>query len=993
MAYLSGEQKKKEIEKCFQDPVYFINNYCKISHPTKGRLPFKLFDYQEDLVHAFINNRFNIILKARQLGISTVTAAFACWVLLFRRDKTLLVVATKVSTAANLVKKVQLMYDNIPEWLQVSKPKTNNRHILELENGSWIKAESTQSSSGRSEALSYLIIDEAAHVEGLSGDGGLWAAAYPTLSCVIGDTLVLTDKGFRRIEEFHETRAVGDYFEIENLKVFGKNGIEEVSHGYVSPNHKTFIITTQHGYEVEVTPIHPLWTLCDEAVGMKKAENIKIGDHLRIHHSMRQFGDFQLDKDFAYMIGGYIAKGWITQNQQIWISNTDDEFRDVFLSEDTFGEFSVDKSSQHKLRFGSKDAVNYLKHEIGIDPEWKCDTKQTPEIIFKCDEKTQCQYLAGLFDGDGSICDNKAILCSTSLKLIEETQMLLNNIGILSNIIYIDPEPVLERERRSGRLLPQGKPVQSLRDSWGLEIQRGYLKKFNEKIELRIERKKERLEEYANKYSESLKQLTIPVNKIKEEFREIFKKSGKSAHWFRKNGARIDRLLRDNERTKYTTQDLLTRFFNLLDKDLQEEHQEFKDNFANLDIFWDKIVKIEKSHNKTYDFTVPGTHTFLQNCILGSNTGGNCIALSTPCGVGDWFHEKCMGAINGENEFILTKLMWDVHPERDQAWFDKETRNMSRRQIAQELLCNFNASGETVVGPDDIERIEKFLEEPDEINPGKKYGDPLYKTHAEPVYDRNLWVWEEYNPDHRYLISADVARGDGKDFSAFHILDYTINHIVAEYKGQPEPDKFSEMLNNVGRRWGQAMIVVEGNMLGYSVVTELEKLEYPNIYYEKKTTHEYIEPHLAEYTAGVSKGFTTSMSTRPQIVAKMEEYIRNNEITFFSRRLHDEMKTFIWNNGKPEAMSGKNDDLVMAFAILCFIRDTVLTEDAKSQEHSVAVMKAFTKKSRTMDTSVESARNYHVGPYLGPKSKDRMRKRSLEAQARLYHKYGGLLKG
>lgn len=556
MALISPAQKKKEIQKCFQDPVYFINNYCKISHPTRGRLPLKLFDFQEELIQSFLNNRFNIILKARQLGISTVTAAFVCWILLFRRDKTMMVVATKVSTAANLVKKVQLMYDNIPDWLQVSKPKTNNRHILELENGSWIKAESTQSSSGRSEALSYLIIDEAAHVEGLSGDGGLWAAAYSTLS-----------------------------------------------------------------------------------------------------------------------------------------------------------------------------------------------------------------------------------------------------------------------------------------------------------------------------------------------------------------------------------------------------------------------------------------------------TGGQCIALSTPCGVGDWFHEMCMGAINGENGFVLTKLMWDVHPERDQAWFDKETRNMNRRQIAQELLCNFNASGATVLDPTDIEFIEEFLDSPDEVDFGKKYGDPLYKTHAAPVYDNNLWLWKEFNPNHKYLISADVARGDGKDFSTFHILDCTINHVVAEYKGQPEYDHFAMMLDGVGREWGMPIIVVEGNMLGYSVITELEKLSYPNIYYEKKTSHEYVEPLMAPHTPGVGKGFTTSMTTRPQIVAKMEEYIRNKEITIYSRRLLDEMKTFIWNNGKPEAMSGKNDDLVMSFAILCWLRDTVLKEDVRSQEHAAAVMQAFRKTGRTLDTSIAGSPNYNVGPYLGPKNKDTARLRGLEEQARMYRKYAGLLKG
>ena len=77
------------------------------------------------------------------------------------------------------------------------------------------------------------------------------------------------------------------------------------------------------------------------------------------------------------------------------------------------------------------------------------------------------------------------------------------------------------------------------------------------------------------------------------------------------------------------------------------------------------------------------------------STGGRAIVLSTPNGVGDKYHELCTGAENGENEFNFIKLLWDVHPERDTSWFELETKNMSRKQIAQELMCDFAASGDT----------------------------------------------------------------------------------------------------------------------------------------------------------------------------------------------------------------------------------------------------------------------------------------------------------
>ena len=136
------------------------------------------------------------------------------------------------------------------------------------------------------------------------------------------------------------------------------------------------------------------------------------------------------------------------------------------------------------------------------------------------------------------------------------------------------------------------------------------------------------------------------------------------------------------------------------------------------------------------------------------STGGRCLAISTPNGVGDWFHETYVGAESGQNEFFPIKLLWDRHPDRDQEWFDIETRNMSKRQIAQEYECNFNTSGDTVIHPDDILRIKT-------IN-----CEPKYRV----GFDRNLWLWEEYKPENTYLLSADVSSGDAKDFSAFHIF-------------------------------------------------------------------------------------------------------------------------------------------------------------------------------------------------------------------------------
>ena len=502
MPRLTKKQILKEVVKCGKDPSYFLKNYARISHPMHGLMLFKTYDYQDHLLNDFNDYRFNIINKGRQLGISTITAGYIVWMMLFHRDKAILVMATKFDTAGNLVRKVKNIMKNLPDWIRIANITTDNRTSFELSNGSTIKAASTSGDAGRSEALSLLVLDEAAHIEGLDE---LWTGLYPTLS-----------------------------------------------------------------------------------------------------------------------------------------------------------------------------------------------------------------------------------------------------------------------------------------------------------------------------------------------------------------------------------------------------------------------------------------------------TGGRCIAISTPNGVGNWFHKTCTGAESNENNFKLTTLMWDVHPDRDEEWFKKETKNMSKRQIAQELECNFNTSGETVIDPSGIDWMMSMVRE------------PKHRT----GFDRNFWIWEEYDPTCNYLLAADVARGDGADSSTFHILKLETMEIIGEYQGKPTPDLYANMLNQVGREFGNAMMVVENNSIGYTVIDKLIEYGYPNLYYSIKSTHEYIDQHLGEHKSGAIAGFSTTTKTRPLIVAKLEEFIRNKLIKTYSSRLANELRTFIWNNGKPQAMRGYNDDLVMALAICCWVRDTAIQSSSRDLNYQKAFVDAIMTSRTTLNTQIKGQIGY-----------------------------------
>jgi len=177
---------KKHIQleyiKCASDPAHFMKKYVKIQHPQRGTIPFYLYPFQEATLKLLqrnqTDNKYSIINKSRQLGISTVVAGYSLWLMLFHNDKNILVLATKRETAKNLVTKVRFAYQALPSWLKIDTPE-NNVLTLRLSNGSQIKAASKASDAGRSEAASLLIMDEAAFIDNI---GDVWTAAQQTLA-------------------------------------------------------------------------------------------------------------------------------------------------------------------------------------------------------------------------------------------------------------------------------------------------------------------------------------------------------------------------------------------------------------------------------------------------------------------------------------------------------------------------------------------------------------------------------------------------------------------------------------------------------------------------------------------------------------------------------------------------------------------------------------------------------------------------------------------
>ena len=139
-----------------------MDNYAKVEHPIKGLVPFKTYQYQQDLLKAYLNQRFNIVLKARQLGITAITGGFISWLCLFHKCQNVLIIGTKQEISKTTLRVVKNIVKNLPKWMVpgVVRIDVNNRTGVEFTNGSRISAVTTTKDAGRSSAISLLFVDE-----------------------------------------------------------------------------------------------------------------------------------------------------------------------------------------------------------------------------------------------------------------------------------------------------------------------------------------------------------------------------------------------------------------------------------------------------------------------------------------------------------------------------------------------------------------------------------------------------------------------------------------------------------------------------------------------------------------------------------------------------------------------------------------------------------------------------------------------------------------
>lgn len=223
--YLSQEEIS-EIAKCKRSCQYFIENYVKVKHPTKGVVPFRLYDYQVEMLDAFINYKDTIVLASRQMGKTELSCAYLLWDAMFNKKRTILIVSYRLLGAIEIIDRIKFAYKELPEFLKDDVVEFNKTSIA-FKNDSKIVARATTKESGRGLSPSIVYVDEFCFVPpNMQKD--FWGALMPTLSA--GGGLIITSTPNNDEDEFAVLwRAANDMVDDkgETTKV-GTNGFRPV---------------------------------------------------------------------------------------------------------------------------------------------------------------------------------------------------------------------------------------------------------------------------------------------------------------------------------------------------------------------------------------------------------------------------------------------------------------------------------------------------------------------------------------------------------------------------------------------------------------------------------------------------------------------------------------------------------------------------------------------------------------------------------------------
>tara|TARA_B100000073_G_scaffold290783_1_gene253601 strand:- start:2824 stop:4473 length:1650 start_codon:yes stop_codon:yes gene_type:complete len=286
---------------------------------------------------------------------------------------------------------------------------------------------------------------------------------------------------------------------------------------------------------------------------------------------------------------------------------------------------------------------------------------------------------------------------------------------------------------------------------------------------------------------------------------------------------------------------------------------------------------------------------------ISSGKTTKVIIISTPNGM-NMFYKLWHDAERGKNDYKPLEVHWSAVPGRDAKWKEETIRNTSERQFTQEFECEFLGSVDTLIAPSKLRSMV--------------YSDPIQRN-------KGLDVYEEPKPDHQYLMTVDVARGTGKDYSAFVMFDITSfpYKIVAKYRNNEiKPMLFPNIIDKVGKAYNKSFVLVEVNDIGEQVSSMLQyDLEYENIL--MCSMRGRAGQIVGQGFSGKKSQLGIKMSKTVKQVgcSNLKTVIEDDKLLINDYDIISELTTFIQRNQTFVAEDGCHDDLAMCLVIFSWL--------------------------------------------------------------------------
>jgi len=286
---------------------------------------------------------------------------------------------------------------------------------------------------------------------------------------------------------------------------------------------------------------------------------------------------------------------------------------------------------------------------------------------------------------------------------------------------------------------------------------------------------------------------------------------------------------------------------------------------------------------------------------ITSGKSTKVIIISTPNGM-NHFYKMWEDARRGKNGYVTNEVHWSQVPGRDAKWKEETIKNTSPRQFAQEFECDFLGSADTLISPAKLQNIP-FI-------------DPI-------TSNAGLDVYERVQKDHEYIITVDVARGIGGDYSAFVVFDITTlpYKIVAKYRNNEiKPVLFPSVIFQVCKEYNNPYVLVEVNDIGDSIAATLNyDLEYPNVLMCA------MRGRAGQIVGQGFSGNKTQLGVKMSVTVKkigcanLKAIIEEDKLIFNDFQIFQELTTFVQKKQAWEADEGYHDDLVMCMVLFAWL--------------------------------------------------------------------------